>query len=113
MSSTMSNLLPKQFAGLTNLLHFALPTTKERLRKRAQSTMPELQAFYDEVGPQMDAIMTYLLDFPADEKKLEPPVLHLVHLAKAFMEIALAIELFHAPDEPNVWSFEDMELEDN
>ena len=113
MSTQANDLLPKQFAGLANLLHFALPTTKERLRKRTQSTMPELQAFYDAVGPQMDTIMTYLLDFPADEKKLAPQELNLVRLAKAFMEIALAIELFKAPDEPHVWSFEDMVLEDN
>ena len=112
MRAKETDLLPKPFAGLCNQLHFALPTIKERLRKRTQSTMPELQAFYDAVSPQMDAIMVYLVDFPADERKLEPPVLRLVHLAKAFFEVAMSIELLHAPDEPNVWGFEDMALED-
>jgi hypothetical protein len=110
MSETQA--LPKQFAGLSQWMAFALPTTKERLRKRTQSTMPQLQAFYDAMAPQMDAIMTYLMDFPAEEDKLAPQELNLVRLAKAFMEVALAVELFKAPDEPHVWSFEDMVLED-
>ena len=105
-------VLPKQFSGLSQYMEFALPTTKERLRKRTQSTMPQLQAFYDALAPQMDAIMTYLMDFPAEEANLAPQELHLVRLAKAFMEVALAVELFKAPDEPHVWSFEDMVLED-
>jgi hypothetical protein len=105
-------VLPQQFSGLTQCMEFALPTTKERLRKRTQSTMPQLQAFYDAMAPQMDTIMTYLMDFPAEESKLAPQELNLVRLAKAFMEVALAVELFKAPDEPHVWSFEDMVLED-
>lgn len=113
MSIQSNSLLPEQFAGLVNQLHFALPTQKERMRARGNSLMPELQKFYDAVSPQMDAIMTYLLDFPADEKKLAPQELRLVHLAKAFMEVALAIEMYKAPDEPNVWSFEDLTLENS
>lgn len=112
MSSTTNDLLPQQFASLAGHLKFALPTTKERVRARVNSSMPELQAFYDDVGPQMDNIMTYLLDFPADEKQLAPQQLRLVKLAKAFMAIAPALELFHAPDEPNVWGFEDMDMDD-
>jgi len=96
MSSATNDLLPQQFAGLARHLNFALPTTKERVRARVNSNMPELQAFYDDIGPQMDNIMTYLLDFPPDEKQLDPPVLRLVKLAKAFMAIAPALELFHA-----------------
>jgi hypothetical protein len=103
--------LPSQFAGLTKWLSFALPTPKERLRKRVHSEMSELNAFYDAMRPQMDAVMTYLMDFPADESQLEAPVLNLVRLAKAYMEVSLAVELFKAPDEPGVWDFEFMELE--
>lgn len=108
-----SDLLPVPFAMLTNQLHYALPSTKERLRARAHSSMPEIKAFYDAVAPHMDAIMTYLLDFPPAEKDLEPPVLRLVYLAKAFMEHSLAVELFNAPDEPDVWDFENLLLEDH
>jgi len=112
MSTTSGSLLPKQFAALEGYLHFALPTAKERLRNRVHSTMPDLEAFYAAMKPHMEAIMTYLQNFPPFEKDLEPEVQRLVRLAKAFMDVSVAVELFHAPDEPNVWSFEDMVLED-
>jgi len=108
-----SDLLPIPFAALENQLHYALPSTKERLRARANSSMHEIQTFYDALSPHMDAIMTYLQDFPPAEKELEPPVLRLVYLAKAFMEHSLAVELLKAPDEPDVWDFEDLLLEDH
>lgn len=110
----MSNnlLLPEQFADLNVHLHWALPTTKKRLRARVRSTMPALQEFYDAMRPHMDPIMTYLQNFPPSETELEPPVRRLMHLAKAFLEAGIAIELLHAPDEPNVWGFEDMLLID-
>ena len=112
MNSTTNELLPKQFSSLAPHLRYALPTTKERVRARVSSSMEDLQAFYDAVGPQMESILTYLQDFPPAEDKLAPQELRLVKLAKAFMAIAPALELFHAPDEPNVWGFEDMTLDD-
>jgi hypothetical protein len=108
------NVLPKPFADIPALrryLRFALPTTKERLRARVASSMEELQGFYDEVGPHMDAILTYLREFPPHEKDLPADVLCLVRLGKAYMEASLSVEMFHAPDEPNVGTFENMELE--
>lgn len=102
---------PPQFAALNEHLRWALPTTKERLRARAGSTMPTLQAFYDALAPQMEGILTYLQDFPADESALEPPVRRLVHLAKAFMDVSIAIEVFNEPDESGVWGFEMLDME--
>ena len=111
MSSTKNELLPSQFDGLASHLSFALPTAKDRWRHRSSSTMSELQAFYDAMVPHMAAIMAYLQDFPADEQKLEPPVLNLVRLAKAFMDVSVSIELLHSPDVPLVSSAEGMILE--
>ncbi len=105
-----NNLLPAPFADLASHLRYALPTTKERLRARVASSMADLQLFYNAVSPRMDAIMTYMKDFPADEKALPPQELNLMRLAKAFMCIAVAVELFNAPDEPGVLTFEDMVL---
>lgn len=110
-SNDMNNTeLPERFAALAAHLDWALPTTKERLRLRANSAMPALRAFYDAMCPHMDDILTYLRDFPPAEADLERPERRLVHLAKAFMDVSLAVELFQAPDEPGVWNFEDMEL---
>ncbi len=105
-----SNLLPEPFAVLTEQLHWALPTTLQRLRARANASMADLQGFYDALSPRMDDILTYLRDFPATEADLDLPHRRLLHLAKAYMDVSLAVELFHAPDEPGVWNFEDMEL---
>ncbi len=107
-----TDLLPKQFSALTQLLHYALPTTKERIRARATSTMDELQAHYDAARPYMEDVMTYLKGIPADEKKLNPQDLRLMHFAKGFMTVAMAIEQLHAPDEPMVWNYENMTFED-
>lgn len=103
--------LPPRFAALNEHLRWALPTTKERLRARAGSTMPVLRAFYDALAPHMDEILSYLQDFPADEAALEPPVRRLVHLAKAFMDVSIAIEVFNEPDESGVWGFEALDME--
>jgi len=105
-------LLPEEFTHLNGHLHWALPTSKERVRARVHSTMPALQAFYDAMCPHMDAIMTYLQDFPPSEADLDPSVRRLMHLAKAFLEAGIAVELLHEPDESNVWGFEDMILID-
>lgn len=104
--------LPAPFETLSTHLHWALPTTKERIRARVRSTMPELQEFYDAMCPHMDNIMQYLQKFPPSEADLDPSTRKLVHLAKAFLEAGIAVELLHAPDEPNVMGFEDMILID-
>lgn len=105
-----SDSLPASFEALTPYLDWAHPTTKERLRARANASMAELRDFYDALSPHMDNILTYLRRFPPKEAELDLPVRRLVHLAKAYMDVSLAVELFHAPDEPGVWNFEDMEL---
>lgn len=103
--------LPNQFSMLTPYVGWALPTTTERLRARAQSTMPVLRDFYDALSPHMEGILTYLRDFPADESKLEPHVRRLVHLSKAFMDVSVAVELLKEPDETGVWKFEDLDMD--
>jgi len=104
-------LLPAQFSDLLSFLKFAQPTNKDRVLVRASTPMIELQAFYDAMRPRMEGIMVYLQDYPPDEKSLEAPVRLLMFLAKAFMDVALAVELFHAPDEPNVWAVEGLKIE--
>ena len=112
MSNVSADLLPKQFSALNGLLRYALPTTKDRIRARATSSMEELQEYYDAMVPHMEGVMSYLQALPADEKKLNPQDLRLLHFAKGFMTVAMAIEQLHAPDEPLVWDFEKMEFED-
>ena len=107
----MSNQsLPSEFSDLQPLVaDWALPTLKERLRKRTSSDMDELKAFYEVISARMEAVMEFLTGHPPKEEDMAPDVLALVYLAKSFMEVGLAVELFHAPDEPDVFDFERME----
>lgn len=105
-------VLPKQFAKLAKYMEYALPTTKERLRKRAGTPMPVLEAFYDFMKPYMIEILTFLQAHPVSADEQTPEVRNLVYLAKSFMEASMAVELLHEPDESNVWGFEDLTLAD-
>lgn len=105
-------VLPKQFAKLAKYMEYALPTTKERLRKRAGTPMPTLEAFYNFMKPCMIEILTFLQAHPVSADEQTPEVRNLVYLAKSFMEASMAVELLHEPDESNVWGFEDLTLAD-
>lgn len=102
--------LPPAFADLLPYIEWAQPTTKERLRYRANSSMDELTAFYEALKPRIEDVMDFLKGFPPVEASLEPPVQGLMRLGKAFMEAAFAAEIVNAPDEPGVWNFETMDL---
>lgn len=45
MNSTTEDLLPKQFASLAPHLRYALPTTKERVRARVNSSWRNYRLF--------------------------------------------------------------------
>lgn len=103
--------LPPAFADLTAQLSWALPTTMERLDRRATSDMSTLKAFYDAMQPRIEDVLIFLKDYPPDEAALEPPVRNLVRLAKAFMDASIAVEVFRAPDEPGVWDYRKLRLD--
>lgn len=105
--------LPKQFAKLGKYMAFCLPTTKDRLRKRAGTPMAELEAFYNFMKPMMIDILTFLQAHPVKAEEQTAEVRNLVYLAKSFMEASMAVELLKEPDESNVWGFEDMTLSDH
>lgn len=108
MSTTTT--LPPTFSDLLPYIEWAQPTTKERLRYRANSSMAELTAFYEAFKLRSEDVMDFLKGFPPDEALLEPPVQGLMRLGKAFMEVSFAVEIIKAPDEPGVWTFETMDL---
>lgn len=95
--------LPAQFSALEAYVSaWALPTTTARLNKRIRTPYPEIEAFYKAMAEHMEAIMQYLDGFPPKETDLAPDTLTLLHLAKAFTEAAMSVELLKAPDEPMV-----------
>ena len=99
--------LPEQFKDLEPFVAtWALATQKERVRQRVASSMDELRAFYDVISPRMEPIMEFLTDCPRAEQAQSDEVRNLVRIAKSFMQVGVAIELFNAPEEPNVFDLE-------
>ena len=46
---------------------WGLPSARERLHRRVDSELREMQAFYDAVSPRLEEIIEYLNQFPVDD----------------------------------------------
>ena|SRR6266850_952641 len=86
---------PTPFADLESFAAWALATETQRARKRRDSTMAEIQTFYDAILPRMDAILDYLNQLPLDNMPEESQCL--LYLTLALAEVAPAVELFNQP----------------
>lgn len=90
------NLVPDQFKDLGAFAPaWTLATETERNHRRLSSSMEELQALYEAMLPQMDAIFEYLNQFPLDN--MPEDAKRLFYLTLSFAEIAPAVELFKQP----------------
>ena len=87
--------LPEAFRDLELWLAWSLETEKERSDKRQASSMDELKAFYDVMLARMEAILSYLEQFPLDDLPADAHRLFLLTLSLA--EVAPAIEQFGQP----------------
>jgi hypothetical protein len=88
--------LPEPFADLAPYLAWSLPTERERSVKRQSSTMDEIQAFYQAMLPRMEAILSYLAQYPLEQ--VPQDVQRLFDLALTLAEIAPAVENFGQPN---------------
>jgi hypothetical protein len=87
--------LPEPFQRLAPFSAWALPTERERRAKRLSSSMEEIQAFYDALFPQLEAVVAYLDQFPLDQLPEEAQSLY--HLMLSLVEVTSAVELYHHP----------------
>ncbi len=94
--------LPEPFADLEPLAAvWALATETERNQQRLSSTMTQIQVFYDTLLPRMEAVLTYLSQFPPEPPAALPQeVRRLLSLALAMAEITTAVELHQQPSVP-------------
>ncbi len=88
-------LFPEQFQNLEPFRDWALAKESERRAKRLSSTMDEIQAFYDAIFPQMEAVVAYLNRFPLDQ--LPEGTQQLYYLTLSLVEVTSAVELYHQP----------------
>ena len=87
--------LPAAFADLESLVPWAVATEAERARKRRDSTMAEIQTFYDAILPRMEAIIDYLNPLPLENLPADAQCL--MNLTLALAEVSTAVELFKQP----------------
>lgn len=93
----MSAALPQQFSQLEHLVsEWAIEDGHERYLKRTNSSMEQIQAFYDEVFPHADAAVAYLDQFDY-EKPLPAEAANLRNLLYSLITISLAVELWKQP----------------
>lgn len=87
--------LPEPFQSLEPFRDWALATERERRAKRLSSSMEEIQAFYDALFPQLEAVVAYLDQFPLDQLPAEAQPLY--SLTLSLVEVTSAVELYHHP----------------
>jgi len=91
--------LPADFADLEPFAEWALPSEKARYAKRLDSSMDELQAFYDAAFPRMEAATTYLEKF--DLKELPEDAKRLLWLYCSLVTVSFPVEVWRQPRVPD------------
>jgi hypothetical protein len=93
----MSAQLPAEFSALEYLVpEWAIEDGHQRYVKRVNSSMPELQAFYDAVFPMAEAAVAYLDAFDY-QQPLPEDAANLRNLLYSLITVSLAVELWKQP----------------
>lgn len=74
---------------------WGLPTAHERLIKRSNTSLDEIQTFYDAITPRLEEIIDFLNQYPVDD--IPPEYLPLSYTALAVCEIDDVVNVWHAP----------------
>ena len=91
--------LPADFADLAAFSDWALPNERARYAKRIESTMNELQAFYDALFPRLEDALTYLDQFPLDNMPDEAT--HLFWMCCSLVTVSFPVEVWRQPRVPD------------
>lgn len=91
------------FSELEPLLHeWGLPTTRDRVVKRMNSSFEELEAFHAAMSPRLEEIIQFLNQFPLDAIPEEHRPL--AWTALAMCEVDDAVSKWGAPTSPGACS---------
>ena len=104
----MTAELPDEFTALTPWLDWALPSERARLKKCQTSPMAEVQGFYDAMSAQVDDALSQIGAVPLDD--LSPPQRTLLLLCLAYVEAAVAVEMYGEPHCPYVCSVDELSV---
>jgi hypothetical protein len=93
----MNTSLPHEFSSLEHLVpEWAIEDGHARYVKRVNSSMDEIQSFYDAVFPQAEEAVAYIDKFDYAEP-LPEDVANLRNLLYSLITVSLAVELWKQP----------------
>lgn len=93
----MTTPLPVEFSSLEHLVpDWAIEDGHDRYVKRVNTSMDEIQAFYDEVFPLAEEAVAYIDKFNYSEP-LPEDVANLRNLLYSLITVSLAVELWKQP----------------
>lgn len=92
--------LPPQFEALAPYMDWALPTTQERILKRAGSSREQILAFHAAAAPHIDSIVEYLNQYPLDA--IPADAQGLFDLMLAIADVGLYAEWLDGAPEPPI-----------
>jgi hypothetical protein len=92
--------LPPEFAQLEPYAAtWCLASEPERWARRLQSTMGDMQAFYDAFFPRGEEAITYCERFPLDDMPAEAE--RLLQLLHSLLMVSYAVEVWKQPEVVN------------
>ena len=90
--------LPPDFADLEPFAGWALPSERDRYAKRLESTMDELQAFYDVAFPRLEGSVDYLRSIELDGISEQDQ--NLLWLFASLVTVSFPVEVWRQPRVP-------------
>ncbi|MDA4102948.1 hypothetical protein [Mycolicibacterium monacense] len=98
-TATTTAKLPPEFADLEQFSDWCLGSEAERYAKRLNSSMREMQAFYDAITARAEEAISYCDKFPLDD--MPDDVLNLMHLLYSMIQVSFPVECWKQPKVPD------------
>ncbi|MCV7103629.1 hypothetical protein [Mycobacterium palustre] len=95
----MTAKLPTEFADLEPFSDWCLDSEPQRYHKRLNSSMAEMQAFYDAITPRAEEAIAYCDKFPLED--LPEDVTNLMHLLYSLITVSFPVECWKQPRVPD------------
>ncbi|MEV4235734.1 hypothetical protein ACIBJI_15775 [Nocardia sp. NPDC050408] len=96
-------LLPGEFADLEPYAAlWCLPTETKRYRRRLDSSMDDMQRFYDAITPRAEDALAYCDKFTIDD--IPEDAKNLMYLLYSMIQVSFPVEVWRQPRIPDTGS---------
>ena len=95
----MTAQLPAEFADLEPFSEWCLPTEAQRYAKRLESSMAQMQAFYDAITARAEDAIAYCDKFSLED--MPEDVVNLMHLLYSMIMVSFPVECWKQPRVPD------------